>query len=62
MERIIGINPVTEALLNKENIYTGVTRAKKHCTIVAENVALYTAINNCEKNTKKTFLKDFLIK
>ena len=59
---IYAISMASYTLLNKENIYTGVTRAKKHCTIVAENVALYTAINNCEKNTKKTFLKDFLIK
>lgn len=47
-------------LLNKENVYTGITRAKKHCTVIAESTALHKAISTSEINSKLTFLENML--
>ena len=48
------------SLLNKENVYTAITRGKKHCTIVAESSALHKAISTSEINSKMTFLQSML--
>ena len=47
-------------LLNKEQIYTAITRAKKHCTIIAQSSALFTGIQTSEINSKLTFLCNML--
>lgn len=48
------------SLLNKENVYTGITRAKQHCTVISESSALHTAISTSEINSKLTFLQNML--
>lgn len=47
-------------LLTRQLVYTGITRASEKGLILAENNALYTAIQN-DANTRRTFLKDLLI-
>ncbi len=47
-------------LLNKEQAYTGITRAKKYCSIVAENKSLRYATETSEIKNKQTFLADLL--
>ncbi len=47
-------------LLNKELIYTLITRAKKYCVLIAESHALRHAIAQSNVSTKQTFLKFFL--
>lgn len=43
-------------LLTKEQVYTAITRAKKHCTIVAQNNALRYAIQQSGVSCKQTHL------
>jgi exodeoxyribonuclease V alpha subunit len=57
---IYGLDHSAYKLLNKEQAYTGVTRAKKYCSVVAENKSLRYAISKSEVKTKQTFLKDLL--
>jgi exodeoxyribonuclease V alpha subunit len=47
-------------LLNKELVYTLMTRAKKYCVLIAESHALRHAISQSNVSTKQTFLKFFL--
>lgn len=47
-------------LLSREMVYTAVTRAQKHCTLVCQNAALEYAINKEGVNTKTTHLQDVL--
>lgn len=47
-------------LLNKEQAYTGETRAKKYCSIFAENKSLRYAIDTSEVRWKQTFLTELL--
>lgn len=49
-------------LLNKELIYTLITRAKKYCVLIAESHALRHAIAQSNVSIKQTFLKFFLNK
>jgi exodeoxyribonuclease V alpha subunit len=49
-------------LLTKEMIYTMLTRAKKHCVMIAENSAYRYAISNSNISKKQTFLKEELQK
>jgi len=47
-------------LLSKEFVYTGITRAKEGCIMIAENRALHHAVRTSAGNSRRTFLKDFL--
>lgn len=47
-------------LLSREMLYTGVTRAKKHCTLIAQNSALRYAVCNEKVSKKETHLVDIL--
>ncbi len=44
----------------KELLYTLVTRAEKHCTLVAQRDAYFTAIQNSGVTNKNTFLKELI--
>lgn len=47
-------------LLNVEILYTAITRASKHCTVIAEDKAIRQAIKTVEQKTKQTYLNRFL--
>lgn len=57
---IIGLDYVSRILLTREWVYTAITRAKKHCIIVAEGRALEYAISNSNIPLKQTFLTALL--
>lgn len=57
---IIGLDYVSRILLTREWVYTAITRAKKHCVIVAEGRALEYAISNSNIPLKQTFLTALL--
>lgn len=57
---ICGLDYSHYKLLNKEMIYTMLTRAKKYCVLCAENKALRYATSQSGVKTKQTFLKQFL--
>lgn len=57
---IIGLDYVSRILLTREWVYTAITRAKKHCVIVAEERALEYAISNSNIPLKQTFLTALL--
>lgn len=59
---ICGLDYSHYILLNKEMVYTMLTRAKKYCYLCAENKALRYAIKRSNIQTKQTFLKELLIK
>ena len=45
---------------NSEVLYTGITRAKKHCTLLGTNSAIRHCITQKETKNKQTYLKEFL--
>ncbi|MDD4779074.1 MAG: AAA family ATPase [Tissierellia bacterium] len=57
---ICGLDYSHYKLLNKEMVYTMLTRAKKYCVLCAENKALRYATTRSGVKTKQTFLKYFL--
>lgn len=57
---ICGLDYTHYKLLNKEMVYTMLTRAKKYCILCAENKALRVAIETSSVKAKQTFLCDFL--
>lgn len=57
---ICGLDYSHYKLLNKEMVYTMLTRAKKYCVLCAENKALRYATTQSGVKTKQTFLKYFL--
>lgn len=57
---IMGIDYSAFTMLTKELVYTGITRAKKKCILVAENKALRKATKTSNLKTKQTFLKYLL--
>lgn len=57
---IIGLDYVSRILLTREWVYTAITRAKKHCVIVAEGRALEYAVSNSNIPRKQTFLAALL--
>lgn len=57
---IVGLDYSAYMLLSREWVYTAITRAKKHCTLVAELSALKQAIRTSKVSKKQTYLKEFL--
>lgn len=47
-------------LLNVEMLYTAMTRASKHCVLVAEDKSIKQCIRTVEQKTKQTYLNRFL--
>lgn len=47
-------------LLNKQLIYTGITRASKGCVVIAENNALKKAVEVDNSENRRTFLRDLI--
>lgn len=58
---IIGLDFSAYTLLNRNWLYTGITRSKKYCVLCSQNKALKYAISNSATDNKRTFLKDLLI-
>ncbi|MGL6184735.1 MAG: AAA family ATPase [Clostridium chrysemydis] len=57
---ICGVDYSHYSLLNKEIVYTMLTRAKKECVLCCQNKALHYAISNSNVKSKNTFLKEML--
>lgn len=48
-------------MLTTELLYTAITRAEKHCKLIAEDKAVRKAVKTIEQNKKQTLLSDFII-
>ena len=59
---IFGIDNSCFALFSRELIYTGLTRARKFCSVVVQNSAFFSAIKISRVKLKQTWLKDDLQK
>jgi exodeoxyribonuclease V alpha subunit len=57
---IFGIDFSSYSLLTRQMIYTAITRASKHCYVVAQNSALRYAVSQNSVSKKQTILKDAL--
>ena len=57
---IMGLDYTHFKMLSRELVYTGITRAKKHCVLVAETRALRRATTTTNVVAKQTFLPFFL--
>lgn len=57
---IMGIDYTHFKMLCREILYTGITRAKKHCVLVGENRAIRKATTTTNIKDKMTFLPYFL--
>ena len=57
---LIGIDNGSFIMNTKELVYTALTRASKHCTLLAESSALRHAINTSSTAHKNTFLRELL--
>jgi len=57
---IFALDMSAYTLLQRELVYTGITRAAKKCILIVENRALRHAINNTDTSIKQTFLQEFL--
>lgn len=57
---IVGLDWSSYSLLTKEWVYTALTRAQKHCVLVAQNSALSYAINKKGVSEKLTHLQNSL--
>ena len=57
---IFGLDFGAYVLLSKELVYTGITRAKKKCYLIAQNNALRYAIGKSSVTLKQTHLKERL--
>ena len=57
---IFGMDFGSYVLLTKEMVYTAITRAKKHCYVVAQNGALRYAVAQNSVSQKQTLLQVFL--
>lgn len=61
VKNVIMLIDYTSYIMNcRELIYTGVTRAKKQCVLLAESGALIDAIKKTQTINKQTFLLDIL--
>lgn len=59
---IFGCDFNARILLSRELLYTAITRAKKHCYVIAQNSALRYAVSQDAVSVKQTLLQDFLCK
>lgn len=60
-EKVIGAFDIgAYKLLNVELLYTSITRAAKHCTIIIDESSLFYATTNVEQKTKQTLLSYFM--
>ena len=57
---IFGLDFAAYSLLTRELVYTGITRARKKCELIAQTGALRMAISQEGVNKKQTFLADLL--
>lgn len=57
---IMGLDYSSYMLLNRELLYTGLTRAKKECWVFAETNAFYHSIKTSGLQKRDTFLEQFL--
>ncbi|MFR2314859.1 AAA family ATPase [Terrisporobacter sp.] len=57
---IVAIDSGAWLLLTVEMLYTAITRASKHCVLIAEDKAVAHAIKTVEQKTKQTYLSKFL--
>lgn len=57
---IFGIDFSSYALLNREMVYTGITRAKRKCTCVVQTGALRMAVSKAGVSIKQTHLQQCL--
>lgn len=57
---IFGMDFGSYVLLTKEMVYTAITRAKKHCYVIAQNGALRYAVAQNSVSQKQTLLQVFL--
>lgn len=57
---IFAFDYTSYTFLNREFVYTGLTRASKGCVMIVDNRALYTAIKNIG-NSRRTLLLDKLL-
>lgn len=61
IKTVVGVLDFSSALLlDKQLVYTLVTRTKDKCILLAENNALCKAINTDASNNRKTFLRDII--
>lgn len=58
---IFAFDGASYMLLCKEFIYTGITRAKENCIMIADKHMLHMGIKKSQGNTRKTFLKEMLL-
>lgn len=57
---ILGVDFSSYSLLTRELLYTGITRAKKKCDLIAQTGALRTAVNKEGVSKKQTHLQQCL--
>ena len=57
---IFGFDFSSYSLLSREMVYTGITRAKKKCTLIAQTGALRMAVSKAGVNIKQTHLQQCL--
>ena len=58
---IVAIDGSSYIMNNSELLYTGVTRAKKKCSLIGDNSIIRKTINTKAVNTKQTYLKEMLL-
>lgn len=57
---IVALDSSAWLLLTVEMLYTAITRASKHCVLIAEDKAINHALKTVEQKTKQTYLARFL--
>lgn len=57
---IVALDASAWLLLTVEMLYTAITRASKHCVLIAEDKAINHALKTVEQKTKQTYLSRFL--
>lgn len=57
---IFGLDFASYSLLTREQVYTGITRAKKKCELIAQTGALRMAVGNQALSQKQTFLSQLI--
>ena len=54
---VIPMNLIFYKMLNTRLLYTAVTRAKSHCTIIGDSYALKVAVDNIDSSARSTLLQ-----